>query len=101
MNKEVFENLHTDDWDIETFKCYINFLNMERFGEIPAEPSPLEIRMLEVLIRTEGKAVTKEFIALCVETYLPKGDYSSVNFFFMFMYMREWNLPLAKELIYV
>lgn len=99
-NTKDWRNLEIERWNATTFREYLKYLHLEKFG-IPYVPKnyAVEGRMLKRTWEEYGKLATKRFIEKCFEIYRPTQNYPGVNFGFMYSYMRGSVMPrVLKEL---
>ncbi|MEH7464599.1 hypothetical protein V7166_21820 [Bacillus thuringiensis] len=96
-----WRNLPLEKWNGTTVREYINHLNVEKFG-IPATTNSIrrENAMVSAMIKAEGIEAVKEFVEICVESYKGTEQYPTVNFGFMYSFMKAQHLPkiLNKQL---
>ncbi|PEA53458.1 hypothetical protein CON64_18625 [Bacillus pseudomycoides] len=96
-----WRNLPQEKWNGTTIREYINHLNVEKFG-IPAVSNNVrrENAMIAAMIKAEGIEVVKEFVEVCVTSYKGSEQYPTVNFGFMYSFMKAQYLPkiLNKQL---
>lgn len=99
-NTRDWRNLPVEKWNATTFREYLKYLHLEKFG-IPYVPKnyAVEGRMLKRTWEEYGKLATKRFIEKCFEIYRPTPNYPGVNFGFMYSYMRGSVMPrVLKEI---
>jgi type III secretion system FlhB-like substrate exporter len=91
-----WKNRDIADWNATTFRSYLADAHEEALG-VPyvANSIPVEAKNIKRLIEENGPMVVKRFIDLCLENYKPSSMYPSINFMFMYSYMRERQLPRA------
>jgi hypothetical protein len=91
-----WKNRELNDWNATTFRAYLADKHEERF-DVPyvANSIPVEAKNIKRMIDEHGPEITKKFIDLALEDYKPSSTYPSVNFMFMYSYMRERILPRA------
>lgn len=82
------------DWNTTTFRTYLTEQHEEKFG-IPyvTNSIPREAGAMKNFAKEHGNEVLKRFIDICLDNYTPSNQYPSVNFMFMYSYMRERILP--------
>ena len=98
IDKKDWKNLEVKDWNATTFREYIKYLNVERFG-VPAVTFNIrtENSMISAMIKEYGKEITKAFVEECVRKYKPNGNYPTVNFATMYSYMKGYELPRVVD----
>jgi hypothetical protein len=82
------------DWNATSFRTYLADKHAERFG-IPYVPRKItiEAKLIRNMIDEYGPEITRRFIDECFREYKPTPQYPSLNFVFMFSYMKERVIP--------
>ncbi|WP_051005658.1 hypothetical protein [Halobacillus halophilus] len=89
------------DQEVKEIERYLNEKHVERFGVFP-EPyrgdRKGEASSIRSMLKHEGTEVTKTFIDECIKYYRPSPEYPTVNFKFMFLFMRRpFGLKNARK----
>jgi len=94
ISTKDFRNLPLEKWNGTTVRAYVSHLNEEKFG-IPciSKSVQMENSAIKRLKDEFGIEVVKEFVEACVSYYKPTPAYPTVNFAFMYSYMKEYELP--------
>lgn len=81
-------------WNATTFRLYLSDTHQERFG-IPyiSRSIKTEAAMCKRMIDEYGAEATKAFIDECFREYKPNPQYPSINFAFMYSFMRDRVMP--------
>lgn len=82
------------NWNAATLRAYMEEQHEERFG-LPYVTNniPVEATNMKRMINKHGAKVVKAFVDECFDSYQPSPQYPSINFMFMYSFMRERNLP--------
>jgi hypothetical protein len=83
-----------DKWNSATFRLYLYDMHQERFS-IPyvARSIKTEAAMCKRMIDEYGAESVKSFIDECFREYKPTPQYPSINFAFMYSFMRDRIMP--------
>lgn len=94
VHAKDWRNRELSDWNTTTFRTYLAEQHEKMFG-IPyvTNSIPQEAGAMKRLITEHGEEIVKRFIDLCLEDYTPNNRYPSVNFMFMYSFMRERIIP--------
>lgn len=83
-----------DKWNASTFRQYLSDMHTDRYGiAYTARNYGMEAKLIRTMIDDHGAEITKSFIDTCFSEYRPTPQYPSLNFAFMYSYMRERILP--------
>lgn len=88
-------NRPIDKWNTKSFQTYMSDKHKEKF-ELPYVPwrsYSQEMGMLKNFMNEVGNETVKNFIDECFKTYKPTPQYPTLNFGFMYSYMRSQVLP--------
>lgn len=83
-----------DAWTAHQFRQYLADKHVELYGIAYVTRSiAMEAKMIRNMIDEHGAELTKQFIDRCFIEYKPTPQYPSLNFAFMYSYMKERVLP--------
>jgi hypothetical protein len=89
-----YSEIPTEQWSANHLRDYLYAKHEEILGvKYVARNFAVDTRMLKNFAATNGIAVTKRFIDLCLSKYRPNSLFPGINFGFMQTYMKERYLP--------
>lgn len=100
INTKDFNNCPIEKWNGTTFREYVKFLNVQKYG-VPCVSNNVMIEnsILKNFTKEYGNEVAKRFFEEGVRTHKGSDKYPTANIGFMISYMKASILPrvLKKE----